>query len=72
MEDEELIRRKMEKTRAALSEKVETLERRLTGSVQESAEAVKNAMDIQAHFERHPWLMLGGSLRNVPSGFIGP
>lgn len=80
MEDEELIRRRMERTRESLTEKLETLEDKLVGSVHEatsavretvasvkdtmheSVESVKDAVDIPAHVQRRPWLMLGGSV----------
>lgn len=76
MENEEVIRRRMEQTREALTEKLETLEQRVVDSVtavtdtvasvqekmHESVESVKDAVDVQAHVDRHPWLMLGGSV----------
>jgi ElaB/YqjD/DUF883 family membrane-anchored ribosome-binding protein len=76
MDDEEVIRRRMEQTRESLAEKLETLEQRVVGSVSavadtvanvkakvdEGVESVKEAVDIQAHVDRHPWLMLGGSV----------
>jgi hypothetical protein len=36
-------------------------------TVHESVESVKHAVDIPAHVERHPWLMLGGALA---TGFV--
>jgi len=80
MENEELIRRRMEDTRESLTDKLEVLENRLLGSVHdatsavretvtsvretmhEGVETVKDAVDIQAHVERRPWLMLGGAI----------
>ncbi len=80
MEDEEVIRRRMERTRESLTEKLETLEDKLVGSVHEatsavretvasvkdtmheSVESVKEAVDIPAHVQRRPWLMVGGSI----------
>lgn len=76
MENEELIRRKMERTREALTEKLETLEQKVASSVSavtetvsdvkekvyEGVESVKDAVDVKAHVDRHPWLMLGGSI----------
>jgi len=80
MENEELIRQNMERTRESLTDKLETLEQKLVDSVQEaksavtetvtsvketmheSVESVKDAVDIPAHVERRPWLMLGGSV----------
>jgi len=98
MEDEpEVIRQRMEETRTSLSEKLDALESKITGtavgateavtetvetvkeSVQESVAAVTGAVqdtvqsirdtfDISRQFDRHPWLMLGGS---VLLGYIG-
>lgn len=80
MENEDLIRERMEKTRESLTEKLETLEDKLVGSVEEATsavrdavagvketmhegvESVKDAVDIPAHVERRPWLMLGGAV----------
>jgi ElaB/YqjD/DUF883 family membrane-anchored ribosome-binding protein len=76
MENEDVIRRRMEQTRESLNEKLETLENKVTSSVaavtdtvasvkekvHEGVESVKDAMDVPAHVERHPWLMLGGSV----------
>ncbi len=81
MENEELIRRRMEQRREALTEKLENLEQKVAGSVSavtqtvadvqekvhEGVESVKDAVDVKAHVERHPWLMLGGS---VLGGYI--
>lgn len=76
MEDEELIRQRMEEKREALNAKLETLEQKVADSVsavtqtvtdvQEKVhagvESVKDAVDVKAHVDRHPWLMLGGSV----------
>jgi ElaB/YqjD/DUF883 family membrane-anchored ribosome-binding protein len=80
MENEELIRQRMEQTRESLTEKLETLESKLVGSVQEvtsavretvagvkdtmheGVESVKDAVDISAHVQQRPWLMLGGAI----------
>jgi len=80
MENEELIRQDMERTRESLTEKLETLENKVLSSVHqatsavnetvtsvkesmhEGVEKVKDAVDIKAHVETHPWLMLGGAL----------
>ena len=76
MENEEVIRHRMEQTREALTEKLETLEQKVADSVSavtdtvasvqekvhEGVESVKDAVDVKAHVERHPWLMLGGSV----------
>ena len=44
MENEELIRQRMEKTRESLTEKLETLEDKLVGSVQEVTSAVRETV----------------------------
>jgi len=87
MENEELIRERMGKTRDELTEKLEVLEQKVVSSVtavsesvanvteamsesvanvtdkvNEGVESVKEAVDVNAHVERHPWLMLGGSV----------
>jgi len=81
MENEELIRRQMGQTREALTEKLETLENKVAQSVSavsetvanvqekltEGVESVKEAVDVKVQVDRHPWLMLGGS---VLCGFV--
>lgn len=80
MENEEVIRENMARTRESLTDKLETLEQKLVDSVQEAksavtetvasvketmhegVETVKDAVDIPAHVERRPWLMVGGSI----------
>jgi len=80
MENEDVIRQQMSDTRTSLTEKLETLEDKLLGTVEETSqavsetvanvkesvhdgvEAVKDAMDIGAHVDRHPWLIVGGSV----------
>jgi ElaB/YqjD/DUF883 family membrane-anchored ribosome-binding protein len=81
MENEEVIRRRMEEKREALTAKLETLEQKVVDSVSavtqtvasvqekvhEGVESVKGAVDVKAHVDRHPWLMLGGA---VLGGFV--
>jgi len=69
MENEELIRQRMERTRESLTEKIETLECKVMNSVQEATSSVKetvanvkDAVDVKAHVDRHPWLMFSGSI----------
>jgi ElaB/YqjD/DUF883 family membrane-anchored ribosome-binding protein len=80
MENEEMIREKMEHTREALTDKLEILEDQIVGSVRdaatavrdsvtavketfgESVETVKDAFDIPAQVDRHPWLAIGASV----------
>jgi len=88
---EELIQQQMQETRASLTEKLETLEQKVVGTVENATTAVnetvdviketvhetvatvqdgvkggvdsvKDLMDVPAHVERHPWLMVGGSV----------
>ena len=70
-----MIRRQMEATKSHLSEKMEVLEEHLTEkvhsagtsvnatavAVQDAVRAVGNAINVERHFRRHPWLFLGGS-----------
>ncbi|HEV3143803.1 MAG TPA: hypothetical protein VGZ47_07975 [Gemmataceae bacterium] len=65
----EVIRQQMEETRASLSEKLETLEQQVTGTVQDARNAVtdtvqcvKDAFDLKLQTQRHPWAVLGGSV----------
>jgi len=88
---EEMIQLQMQETRASLTEKLETLEQRVVGTVENattavnetvdviketvhetvatvqegvkgSVDSVKDLMDVPAHVDRHPWLMVGGSV----------
>ena len=70
----EVIRQQMEETRASLSEKLETLEQQVVGTVQDARQAVagtvqgvKDAFDLKLQVQRHPWPMLAGS---VAVGFV--
>jgi len=87
----------MEYTRAALTDKLETLEQQVVqtvtgttaavaetvenvkeavhetvdavkGSVQEGVNSVRNAIDLSRQMERHPWLLLAGS---IAVGYLG-
>jgi len=109
MENEELIRKQMEETRTSLTEKLETLEDQVVGTVkdtgsavsgtaeaikdtvstvkdsvqdtvstvkdtveetvsavkdtvQEGVETVKSWLDLKAHTEKRPWMVMGGSV----------
>jgi len=99
---EEQILRDMNETRSSLTEKLETLEKKVVGTVESATsavnetvgsikdsvhetvatvkdtvhetvasvnesfkggvESVKDALDVQAHVQEHPWLMVGGSV----------
>jgi hypothetical protein len=65
----EVIRQQMEETRASLSEKLETLEQQVVGTVQgarqsvaDTVQSVKDAFDVKLQVQRHPWPMLAGSV----------
>jgi ElaB/YqjD/DUF883 family membrane-anchored ribosome-binding protein len=71
-----VIRDQMEETKIHLSEKLETLEQHVSESVQSAGNAVEgtveavhdavrnvtNAFDFQRQIDRHPWLIIGGSV----------
>ena len=57
------VRRDIEHTRAALANKIETLDEQVRGKV----ENVKNTVDLSYQVEQHPWPMLGVS---VAVGFL--
>src|SRR5262249_12215654 len=66
--ESEVIHHQMEETRASLSEKLETLESKVVGTVKETTQAVaetvetvKETFNLRHQFDRHPWVMLGGS-----------
>jgi len=81
MENEDVIRQQMEETRESITDKLETLEKKLSESVEEvttvvttaketvheSVEAAKDFMDVKAHVQRHPWLMASGA---VACGYV--
>ena len=70
-----LVRRRMEHTKRQLADKLESLERQVTAQVHSAGTAVNatveavhdvvhsvsNAFDIERQFEKHPWMILGGS-----------
>ncbi len=72
----EQVREDMEVTRASLTEKLETLEHRVVGTVEaaqhkvehgvdavrETVENVKRTFNVKHHVEERPWLMLGASV----------
>jgi hypothetical protein len=49
------IRREIEATRAAMAEKIETLEARVGGAIQEA----KRSVDPKYQTQKRPWLMVG-------------
>lgn len=88
---EEMIQQQMQETRASLTEKLETLEQKVVGTVANATSAVnetvdaiketvhetvatvqegvkgsvdgiKDLMDVPAHVDRHPWIVVGGSV----------
>src|SRR5260370_9935 len=76
MDDEpEVTRAQMDETRASLSEKLETLEHQVVDSVQDTSNAVhdtvagvKDMFDLHLQVQRHPWLIVGGS---IALGYLG-
>jgi hypothetical protein len=93
----ELVKQQMSQTRAALSDKLESLENKVLGTVHETTDAVaqtahnigcaaretahdvratmheavstvRDALDVGRQMQRHPWLMMGGS---VFAGYVG-
>jgi len=88
---EETIQQEMQETRASLTEKLETLEQKVVGTVEnattavtetvdaiketvqdtvasvqegvkDGVDSVKDLLDVPAHVQRRPWLMMGGSV----------
>jgi len=88
---EDMLQREMAETRASLTEKLETLEQKVVGTVENATttvsetvdaikdtvhetvasvqegvkggvDSVKEIFDVPAHVEKHPWLMVGGSV----------
>lgn len=71
----EVIRSQMDQTRSDLSEKLESLENRVTEGMQSTGVAVSDTMtsvrgavqsvseslDFRLQVERHPWLVVGGA-----------
>lgn len=95
-EQPEVIRQQMEETRASLTDKLESLENQVVGTMQDATtavtetvenvkeafadtvetvkgtvrdtvESVKETFDLPRQVDRHPWLMVGGS---VAVGFL--
>jgi ElaB/YqjD/DUF883 family membrane-anchored ribosome-binding protein len=65
----DVTRTQMDETRAALSEKLETLEHRVVDTVQGASDVVtgtvaniKDTLDLPLQVRRHPWGMVGGSI----------
>jgi ElaB/YqjD/DUF883 family membrane-anchored ribosome-binding protein len=56
-----------EQAREALTQKIELLEERVRGSVEEARAAVKQKLRFSYHVDRRPWQMLGLS---VLTGFV--
>jgi hypothetical protein len=80
-EDPNVIRQNIDQTRSALTEKLETLEAEVKGTVQgakasvdntietvkDTIQSVKRTFDLAYQTEQHPWPMMGGS---VVAGFV--
>ena len=62
----QIIRRQMEETRAALDEKIETLEEQITRAVtisaEEASEAMKKCCNVGEQFHRNPWWFFCGAV----------
>lgn len=72
----DVMRQNIDSTRSDLADKLEALEDRVMGTVQnaqdtvdgsiqmarETVASVKQTFDIRHHVDQHPWLMLGGSV----------
>lgn len=56
------IRQQIEETRSAISEKLETLEVEVSGTVHEAVESVRRTFDIRHQTRAHPWPMVGGAI----------
>jgi ElaB/YqjD/DUF883 family membrane-anchored ribosome-binding protein len=83
----DVIRQQIEETRSSLTEKLETLEAEVKGTVESARETVENVkesvhnaketvkrtFDIPYQVDRHPWAMLGLSLVSgvVAGAFLG-
>jgi len=78
----EVIRSQMEETRASLAEKLDALENKVIGGVEDTASAVtatvetvqetvknvKETLNVRKHVRERPWTMMGGAFG---LGFIG-
>jgi ElaB/YqjD/DUF883 family membrane-anchored ribosome-binding protein len=76
----QIIRHQMFETRTALTQKLETLEEKVTDTVQgvkdrvqETVDTVKEAFNIGHQVQKHPWAMFGGSvLVGCLGGYLFP
>jgi ElaB/YqjD/DUF883 family membrane-anchored ribosome-binding protein len=64
----ETVKETIEETVSSVKDAVEHTVDAVKGSVENTVGAVKNFFDIPHHVDRHPWLMMGGS---VLLGFLG-
>lgn len=76
----EAVKETVQDTVASVQETVATVKESIAetvtavkDSMHEGVDAVKGLFDVSAHVERHPWLMLGGSvaLGYLLNGFLG-
>ena len=56
------VRQDIERTRAALTSKIEMLDARVRGSVEETKNRVKQSVSPRHHMQQHPWSMIGISI----------
>lgn len=72
-EEPEVIEQQMQETRAAISEKVATLEEQVMGTLQSAQEtvhetvhtvkeAVRDTLDVTRHIRDNPWTAVGGAV----------
>jgi len=71
-EHPQVIRQRIEETKAGLNEKLETLEQRYGDTVEtvgnvvegtlDAVQSVAEALDFPRHVRRHPWSMFAGSM----------
>lgn len=56
------VQQERERTRSAITEKIELLEERVRDTVEGARTRVKQSFDIRYHIDRRPWQMLGLSI----------
>jgi len=64
----ENVKDSIQETVATVTDKVQNTVQAVESTVESTVENVKSFFDVSHHVERHPWLMLGGS---VVAGFLG-
>jgi len=64
----ETVKESVEDTVSGIRDTVQGTVSGFKESVQDTVQSVKSAFDLEAHYQQHPWLMIGGS---VALGFVG-